>query len=60
MGVKRVRLRKHEEIARIEVEKEDLSKILENKENIIKKLNELGFKYITLDLNGIKSGSFDK
>lgn len=60
LGVKRVRLRKHEEIARIEVEKEDLSKILENKENIIKKLNELGFKYITLDLNGIKSGSFDK
>jgi len=27
---------------------------------ILEKLKEIGFKYITLDLEGIKSGNFDK
>lgn len=60
LGIIQVRVRKHEEIARIEVEKGDFNKILKNKEYIISKLKGLGFKYITLDLNGLESGTFDK
>lgn len=58
LEIKKVRLRVHDDIARIEVPKEDFKKILDNEE-IIDKIKKLGFKFVTLDLSGIKSGSFD-
>ena len=60
LGIKKVRVREHNEIAKIEVEKENFEIILKHKEFIVEKLKEIGFKYITLDLEGIKSGNFDK
>ena len=58
LEIKKVRLRVHDDIARIEIPKEDFKKILDNEE-IIDKIKKLGFKFVTLDLSGIKSGSFD-
>lgn len=60
LGIKKVRVREHNEIAKIEVEKENFEIILKHKGFIVEKLKEIGFKYITLDLEGIKSGNFDK
>lgn len=60
LEVKKVRVRSHKDVARIEVEKEDFEIILKNKEYITEKLKEFGFKYIALDLDGLKSGNFDK
>ena len=31
----------------------------EHSKNIIEKIKDLGFSYVTLDLLGLKSGSFD-
>lgn len=58
LEIDKVRVRVHGEIARIEVEKKDFEVIVKNKE-IIDKIKELGFKFVTLDLSGLKSGSFD-
>ena len=58
LEIQKVRLRVHDDIARIEILKEDFKKILDNEE-IIDKIKKLGFKFVTLDLSGIKSGSFD-
>ena len=58
LGITQVRVRKHEEIARIEVNKEDFNKILENREYIESNLKKLGFRYITLDLTGLKTAGF--
>lgn len=58
LGIPKVRVRIHNDIVRIEVEKQYFKIIIQN-EKIIEQIKELGFKYITLDLNGIKSGSFD-
>lgn len=58
LEIQKVRLRVHDNIARIEILKEDFKKILNNEE-IIDKIKKLGFKFVTLDLSGIKSGSFD-
>jgi uncharacterized protein len=57
-----VRLRDHGEIARIELGKEEISKILSPvmREKIAKKLRELGYLYITIDLEGYRSGSLNK
>ena len=58
LEVKDVRVRVHGDLARIEVKKENFQEILKNLEKI-KKIKELGFKYITLDISGLRSGSFD-
>ncbi len=59
LGFYNVRLRVHKDIARIEVDADDLNTILDWKEEITGKLKALGFTYVTLDLEGFRSGSMD-
>ena len=59
LGFYNVRLRLHQDILRIEVDKKDFILFLEQKDSIIEKLKELDFLYITLDLEGFRSGSMD-
>ena len=54
-----VRLRLHGDIVRIEVDLNAFEKVLEMREELIRKLKEMGFLYITLDLEGFRSGSMD-
>lgn len=60
LEIRQVRVRTHQDIARIEVEPNDMKIVLEKHEAITKELNEIGYKYITLDLVGYKSGSMNK
>lgn len=53
------RLRLHGEIIRVEIETSAFSQFLAQKEEICKTLQALGFRYITLDLEGFRSGSMD-
>ena len=58
-----LRVRYHDQkIARIEVLKEDLEKIFhdKNKKIIIKKYKEIGFCYVSVDLEGFRSGSLNE
>lgn len=61
-GVRVVRVRDHGNLARIEIDKSEIHKILDTKimEIIDKKLHELGYLYVTLDLSGYRSGSMDE
>ena len=58
-GVKELRVRTLSETAKIEVLPEDFPKLMDNvtREKIINYLKSLGFKYVTLDLQGFRSGS---
>ncbi len=58
-GFNACRLRIHNDIARIEIEPEMFEKFLSKKTVITKGLKNLGLKYITLDLEGLRSGSMD-
>lgn len=58
-GFYNVRLRVHGDILRIEVDGEDMGKLLERKREIIEYMKKLGFCYLTLDLEGFRSGSMD-
>lgn len=60
LGIKQFRVRFHEDTARIEVLKNDFKTIIKNSEKIYKKLKELGFKYVTLDIEGYRSGSLNE
>ncbi len=59
LGFYNVRLRVHGDIARVEIDKVDFDKFLKYSEDIVSKLKELGFIYITLDIEGFRSGSMD-
>ena len=59
LGFTQVRVRHHGEIARIEVVKEEMTKLLEPDVAMIVtgRLREIGFRYITVDLDGYRTGS---
>lgn len=59
LGFYNVRLRAHKDILRIEVDKEAFPKFMESYGTVVQQLKELGFLYITLDLEGFRSGSMD-
>ncbi len=61
IGFKQVRVRIHgENIARIEIEEKDIQKIMEERNQIVDKLKEIGFSYITLDMQGYRTGSMNE
>jgi pyridinium-3,5-biscarboxylic acid mononucleotide sulfurtransferase len=61
-GLVEFRLRHHDTIARIEVHPQDFKKITKDppRSKIIARLKELGFKYVTVDLQGFRSGSLNE
>ncbi len=60
LGIGQLRVRVHKNLARIEVHKEDTGKILEQQSAIVRQLRSLGFAYVTLDIEGYRSGSMDE
>ena len=54
-----IRLRVHGAIARIELEESLLSAAFEKRNELVGALKALGFDYVTLDLEGFRSGSMD-
>lgn len=59
LGIHYVRVRVQGNLARIEVEKEYFRQVIEDI-SVVEKIKALGFKYVTLDLQGITSGGYDK
>jgi len=55
-----VRVRHHGEIARIEVNPAEFAAITDNASVIVQALADLGFKYVTLDLLGYRTGSMNE
>jgi len=62
LGIKQVRVRHYNNLAKIEVRGKDLLSLMEEdlRKKIINKLKQLGFIYITLDLQGYRSGSMNE
>ena len=62
MGFTQLRVRVHNDIARIEVPAEQIETLLrdENRTSIVDALKELGFAYVTLDLAGYRTGSMNE
>lgn len=60
LGFNIVRVRHHRKTARIEVLRADISKLSEYKEQIVAKFKDLGYTYVTLDLQGYRQGSLNE
>jgi len=61
-GFAQVRVRHHGEVARIEVAPALINQLLDGnlRERIVSHLRELGFRYVTLDLQGYRMGSMNE
>ena len=62
LGLVEFRVRHHDCLARIEVNPEDIEKITEEPKRcqIVDKIKSLGFKFVTIDLQGFRSGSLNE
>jgi uncharacterized protein len=60
LGLSQVRVRHHENMARIEVLPEEMPKVLAQRDAVAAHLKKLGFRYVTLDLAGYRSGSMNE
>jgi uncharacterized protein len=57
LGIAQVRVRHHGEIARIEVDVAALAAVVANRGGITAELHRLGFRHVTVDLDGYRRGS---
>ncbi len=61
LGLTQVRVRHHGNLARIEVDKSDLPSLVEDgiADRIDRKFRDLGYKFVTIDLGGYRTGSMN-
>jgi pyridinium-3,5-biscarboxylic acid mononucleotide sulfurtransferase len=62
LGFKQVRVRHYQNLARIEVYPEEMERLMEGslRERVVRRLKEIGYQYVTLDLQGFRSGSMNE
>jgi uncharacterized protein len=62
MGFRVARVRFHGEVARLEVEADQIPRLLEplTRATIDRELKQLGFRFVTVDLKGFRSGSLNE
>ena len=62
LGLREFRVRNHGELARLEISPDEMQKVLDKKitDLIAEKFRDLGFKYVTLDLHGYRTGAMNE
>ncbi len=62
LGFRQLRVRHHGNVARIEVPKTDIARLVDEKtaQQVIARMKEAGFTYVTIDLEGFRSGSMNE
>lgn len=60
LGLRQFRLRYHETLVRIEVAGEEFPLLLEQREAVVNMLKKIGYIYVTMDLQGYRTGSMNE
>ena len=60
LKIPQVRVRHHGHLARIEVLREDISVLLQKRDEIVRTFKDLGYTYVTVDLQGYRTGSMNE
>ena len=61
-GFREFRVRHHDQLVRLEIAQSEMDRVLrkETIDELARRFRELGFKYVTLDLQGFRSGSMNE
>ncbi len=60
LGFRQVRLRHYNRLCRIEVDQNEMHRLLSKRQAIVEQLKGLGYSYITVDLEGYRTGSLNE
>jgi uncharacterized protein len=60
LGFRQVRVRHHEDVARIEVDGDEISLVIEQRERVVAALRGAGYKFVSLDLEGYATGHLNR
>jgi len=62
LGFRQLRVRHHGDVARIEVPRADIARLVDGEisRKVIARMKEAGFTYVTIDLEGFRSGSMNE
>lgn len=60
LGLSQLRVRHHGSLARLEVPPGEIPLLLARREEIIARLKEIGYTYVTVDLEGYRAGSMNE
>ena len=59
LGLREVRARHHDKLCRIEVGTDEMELAFARRDEITRQLKALGYLWVSLDLNGLRSGSLN-
>ena len=59
LGLREVRARHHDKLCRIEVGTDEMELAFGQRDEIVRRLKELGYLWVSLDLSGLRSGSLN-
>jgi uncharacterized protein len=62
LGFKQVRVRHHGNLARIEIYPGEIGRLMNGalRDEVVSRLKKIGYSYITVDLQGFRSGSMNE
>ena len=62
LGFREFRVRHHDQLVRLEISPSEMDRVLRREliDELARRFRELGFKYVTLDLQGFRSGSMNE
>jgi uncharacterized protein len=60
LGFRQVRVRHHGDVARIEVEPEEIARLVAERERVVAALQAAGYRFVSLDLEGYATGSLNR
>jgi uncharacterized protein len=59
LGFRQCRVRHYDDTARLEVDSADLGVVMEHRAEIVAAVRAVGYQYVTLDLEGFRSGNLN-
>ena len=59
LGFRQLRVRHYGSLARIEVPEEDLGEVVRRRSDVVAAVHAAGYRYVTLDLEGFRSGNLN-
>jgi pyridinium-3,5-biscarboxylic acid mononucleotide sulfurtransferase len=60
LGFRELRVRHYGDTARLEVPLERLAQVLQHREQVVEAVRRAGYEYVTLDLEGLRSGNLNR
>jgi uncharacterized protein len=60
LGFAQVRVRHHGDVARIEVEPDDIPRLIEHRESVASAVRRAGYKFVSADLEGYATGNLNR